>query len=639
MPTQYEILLQQQLQQPNALDDYSRGLLELGRFQAQRRFAQEQAERELKGRKEILAETQRAAAEIESAREKAALERTKEIQRSAAEIEAKREISAEKREDVRAKTRLEEARIDAETAIKKAAAATKEAHKQELVDYFGKLQIAKKDKETDDEYIARAQVELPTQLAKQLANLHNSIGTLAERRDELATKAASTYPIRLAKAAWDMSKSFIPEPYRGEMAKLEPLQRDTYIATLGPKGKTIADAYALGFDKARKVVYEVEAKDDQEIKNLNRLIAISQDDLSKRMADVTYSAAIPEFQRMIGILPSEVRTPGAGAAAGSGAYDWMGNPIATGKAEGLDFSRSALPGKPAAGSAGAPGNVGAAAPAGGGAPPPASDAPSMADVLSPAGSNIGEGYRRFGVVGAVGALPYSAGQALGSAIEAAPGLVDRYGGKAAQLIFGPEIVPTPRLFLDPKAKDEIVNPMGMDLYLNSLGIPQGFNVTAAGRRPTDAEIAEFRAKVPPRLPAGPLKRGVPPSQGEISAILDKITPVSPPMEIRGPARPPVAAPPMIDTGWSNREQQFLRPTPAYTGPSVRAATPAEVAMSEAAQAAELRKRIARHPKAAKFPVSPLRDKLSTMNLPELQTLYRQLGPEDIDVESEVVFPP
>jgi hypothetical protein len=538
------------------LDEYSSGLVDLARFQAQQRFLQgqlaqqEQAARDaatahLAGQKEILTATQLQQSQIETARETARVK-----------LQTQEDIAAETRTQIRAGTDIKKAEIAAAAAEKARQGVAKETAKQHLVEKFQEFNIPMKKGESDDDYIARAQEIAPVQLGGQLASLDTDYRTAVAKHDKLLADAAASYPARLSEATWQHAKALIPDSVqKKQLDQMAPLQRETAMALLGDKGKEIRNTYDASRAQAEKTV----PREDDETYNKRLQLANEakqlQDELARKKADIRYASAIPEFLK-------QIKSPGAAAPD-------------------IDFSRMSSPpgtARPGAGAPAAVGAPGARALPGEIAPPGARSVvppPTAAEVYGPEGSGFGETYRQYGAPAAVLSLPYQAGAKLGSLMEypaaAVTENIPRKGYRTGQFLLGQKLFPESGV----PTSDEIANPQGMDIYQNYLGIPKGFNVTAAGRPPTPAEIATFRAGVPARrtVIAPPEIYGVP----------------------GGLIGPPQAPP----------------PSP----------------FSDAYQAQTLRSAIRAHPRTNNSPM--LDQQLNAMNLPQLQQTLDQLGPAEI----------
>ncbi len=558
----------------------------------------------LSGQKEILTATQKQQSEIEKSREEAA------AARGEASIKG-----AEARAEIYAKSGEERARIAAAAAEKARQGVAKETAKQHLVEKFQEFNIVKKTNESDDAYIERAQGIAPEILGGQLAGLHRDYQSTQAQINKLTADSAASYPTRLAEAAWQHAKILIPDSVqKQQLDKLDPVRRETAIALLhGGDAKVIQSSYSEGIGQVQKTVQQFDPDTQVRIQELKNEAYQTADELAKKKADIRYASAIPEFLK-------QIKSPGAAAD------------------DDIDFSRmtpGVTPARPGAGAA----PVAAGAPAArpfllpGGAPSeispvrtPGALPPTPGEVYGPGAAGYGwEPGQQTPLIGKVS-------DALGSAADAASrvqlmkpvlGAIDLAGASANQWVGTPQFSLLEAARRNERPPEFYENAPGRDTgftgaYLQGMGLPRTMNPPARGLPPTPAEIAAFRAGVPSRRPviATPVGGGVPldiaaPGQGFVPTSLNRL----------------------------NTEQQLLDNyvrgrAPAFDPTMVNVRTPAEItsgnamrAMTEAASTNELRKRIARHPKTQMYPVSPLKDKLSTMNLSELQALYRQLGPE------------
>jgi hypothetical protein len=339
MATQYEILLQKDLERSrrNPVDDYSAGLVDLARYQAQQRFIQQQqaeqqlfAERQaashLAGQKEIISSTQRAAAEIEAAREKGAMERTQEEGRSRIKV-------AEIAEQARGRVQSDR-------------------EKQALIGDFLELGITRKKDETDDQYIERAQPKAIEIRAGHLVREDRRAQGYVNQINDIAKEAAGTYAQRLSDYAWQRVLATEQDPKRRSQlaAAKTPAERDAILAQLkGDAGRTLRTTYDLEHDTAatKGAVTFLEPRQQIEVKRLEAQSSAASKAFEVLISRPGYASAIPEYSRQIGEdMPSDIG--GGGKGKGEGA---------------LDFSKSAKPG-----AAGAAAPTKAGAPAAAGAP-------------------------------------------------------------------------------------------------------------------------------------------------------------------------------------------------------------------------------------------------------------------------------
>src|ERR1051325_634462 len=317
MATQYEILLQQQLQQPHTLDEYSSGLVLLAQRQAHQRFLEEQAlaanrfaaqqqAAHLAGQKEILTATQKGQAEIESAKEKAAFERTQEM----------------------VKGMEERARIQAEAVEKSRIAAQREDEKQRLIREFGELFIKRKPGESDDDYIARAQDEAVKIRAGHLAKADQNAQAYIDQINTIAAKGAASHPQRMSDFAWEGVVAMADDPKMQQQLRGQttPAQRDAALAKLGSgkEARAMRDFYQIQLDKARTAVPVLEPTQEVEIKRLGIRANSAATAFDELMKNPKYAPAVPEYNRIIGEedFPGEIGPPRKGAGGGASSLDF-----------------------------------------------------------------------------------------------------------------------------------------------------------------------------------------------------------------------------------------------------------------------------------------------------------------------------
>jgi hypothetical protein len=384
MATQYEIELQKQLERSrhNPVDEYSAGLLDLARFNAQQRFIQQENATRLEGQKEILTQTQVAEAEENKKRFKQQKELQTTLLKSQAEIqeardkaEALRQEARDLKLDERQRTTLHEqadewdkriaaqekrqqefieagykkAELAAQTAIEVADKRAQAAERSRVKDKFGELGFVQEEGESDEKYIARSQKQYKSDLAAQLTNTYNVIEGTRKQIQDLTSKSISDYPRRLAEEAWKSTRGLIPEPQQGILDKMDPVKRAAQIAGLPDKYKSAKLQFSQGLKDAREIIPEVDAKTQSLVDGKGGL-RVQLGELEKvhalRLNSKDYAPAIDEYLKRIGAPGAP--PPGTGLvpppAAGTGQqFDYMGNPVASAAnpASGLAFGKAA----------------------------------------------------------------------------------------------------------------------------------------------------------------------------------------------------------------------------------------------------------------------------------------------------------
>ena len=140
--------------------------------------------------------------------------------------------------------------------------------------------------------------------------------------------------------------------------------------------------------------------------------------------------------------------------------------------------------------------------------------------------------------------------------------------------------------------------------------------------PTPAEIAAFRARIPPRTPRIPVALPPAPAPG-ISTNL-------PPAEIMSPTLGSLSTEQRLLEDYRRRtapQEGVFDPTQVNVGPGRMAQE--EIAAHEAAT---LRQRIRTHPRSRILPVAPLDSFLNAATLPDLREYYRRLSSSDVPAE-------
>ncbi len=529
MPTQYEILLQEQLERsrrPSPLEEYGAGLVGLAQQQAYQGFLQQQAAQHLAGQKEILTQQQKLAAELEKQREEAAYQRT--------ELST---ASAEKR-----------AQIAADAAQKARTMAETQQEQQRLIREFQELGVERKKGESDEDYIVRAQGEARTVRGQHLAALHNQSQAYVAQINDIAAKAAASYPQRLSDYAWARTVAQESDPARQAALKAvkDPAAREAALAKLGTSKAAVAlrGTYQLELDKAQTAVGPLEPTQQIEIERLRNMAGAAARSFETLIQNPRYAPAIPEFNRLIG-QPA----PGAGG--------------------GIDFSRIAPPGT---GSARQPGGlpVGVAAPAvapeiGPRLPPtplappvprPAAAAaapgvvapPSAAEVYGGTGPDYGWAPgQRTPLIGAFSEPVTKAGAAISNwnPLPAVTVPLDIGGAIANQWLGTPQFSLTERARAAGAFDQLQENPQLVQAQLRGMGLPGTLPESVPA--PTPAEIAAYAT-----LRRGPLR--APAVYGSM------------PLPSPAPAAPEIAPPPQATLGRLDLEQRLLQDYARRTAP-------------------------------------------------------------------------
>ncbi len=542
MATQYEILLQKQLQEPHPLDTYGEGLVNLARTQAQQRFQQEYA-------------AQAQAARMED------IKATEEIRLKTAEIQAKAADARAREKDTFDLTRL-----------------------------YKQKGIAKNPNESDEDYVVRAAGEYNKQLGGHLDATAQAAESSNAKLSAATAAAATNYRQRLRDNTWRILQPQLADLIDAKTIKdlqsATPVMRDEKLGQLlgDAKFKKLASSYSFAEDQALKATPQFTGEEQINIDALKRAAQSAESNRDTLLRDPRYSGAIPFTKAFSGETPREYdfskpKAPGEVAPVpGAGAKKTMPPPPAT-------------PSEIYGG-----GNYGYG---------PAQEQPLMGDIYGGLRST-GEAIDRSMPAGL--ATPLLAGFDLVTA--GANRLIGTPTGSTLE--WARRNARSPEFYADQPGRDAGF----VGAYLQGMGLPRTMNPPQHGLPPTQAEIMAFRNAMAPK--AFPL------TPGDQTFVPQPV-----------PRAPMQIPPELLATPQNYAAAYQSGGLGAIALNATRTASPAEIALSESAHAAELRKRIARHPKAESYPAQPLRDKLSTLSLPELQTLYRQLGPEDVGAPSEI----
>jgi hypothetical protein len=622
MATQYEIQNQIQLEQSRRLplDEYSSGLVDLAKFQAQRRFLQDQAQRanqaaieaarvHLSGQKELQTQAQKQQSDIETARDKAAFERT--------ELSGK---NAEERARIEAASREKAAEIAAAAREKSFLAAATDREKKELIHEFQSLDIERDKGETDDDYISRAQKEARKIRAGHLADLHNRSQDYVQEIDDISLKAAKTHPQRLSDYAWQRVIASEEDPKRQAALRgqVTPAQRDAALAKLGSKGKVLSDTYAFELQKAETAVSFLEPTQQIRIKNLTEQRDDSLSSLRVLEQNPKYASAIPEFNKLIGRKPGEIggggagdfslaRPGGPGGGAGAGAAGAPG--------------RAGLPGEIAPIGPELPGTVVPRPVVPGPVVPPGSTAAALTpdEIYGPGEAGYGWGPgQRTPLVGNLSAPVERFGNWISdyrTPLKGAWNAADLLGASANQWL-GTDTLPTSQAMQERAnimGTPQTTNPQLVQAQLKTMGLPPNLNPPERGLPPTPAEIAAFRAGVPARRPLG------------AGAYPVEIAPTTMPAAYLpgGLGAPPVAAPmpPAL-----NRRALAFDPRPTF-GPAPAPVSPTSTLAPEIMGERELRTVRLRQALRLKYPKEIGLLNIDVIPLESLQPLYDRLERE------------
>lgn len=355
--------------------------------------------------------------------------------------------------------RIKEAQATAEGHAKAAIDALNQKEKIALKQEFAALHIAQNKGESDEDYLVRAGQEADKIRAGQLDTTYQSAEQYRNQANAIRRMAEAQRPQRVRDAAFEVIRNQMP-PEVIKALSTDTAVRDSQLAVQfqnNSKLKDIKLMYEDALQKANQQVPVLTVDEDTRARGLDYRAAQLESHAASLFTNPKYAGAIPEYTRLLNDR----------SALGTGATDY--NSVVKAAAA-KPVSSSAAPARP-----------------GLSVPPPT---PSE---LMPFGASVQERGlvpAAMDRIGAIGSRLTAPGEAIATGMESFLRNPARPFYQAGKFLFKGGNAPDVNDVF-PMA-DEIANPAGLDLYLNSLGVPQGFNVSAAARPPTPAEVTAFR---------------------------------------------------------------------------------------------------------------------------------------------------
>lgn len=356
--------------------------------------------------------------------------------------------------------RIKEAQATAEGHAKAAIDALNQKEKYALKQEFASLHIAQNKGESDEDYLVRAGKEADRIRAQQLDTTYQSAEQYRTQANAIRRTAEAQRPQRVRDAAFEVVRSQLP-PEVVKALNSDPTVRDSQLAVQfqnNSKLKDIKLLYEDALQKANQQVPVLTVDEDTKARGLDYRASQLESHAASLFTNPKYAGAIPEYTKILS---------DRSALGDNTDYDSVIKAAAR-------KPSVAKPTKPAAASA-----------------------PATPSELMPVGASVQDQGLLPTLWDRGAAAAVNVGSQLTPPAEAIGSFMRnpmRPLYQTGKFLFAGTNAPDVNAVFH--APDEIVNPSSypspVDQYLDALGVPRGFNVTAAGRPITPAELAAYR---------------------------------------------------------------------------------------------------------------------------------------------------